>query len=204
MGKRVHIVGAGGHTRSLVNLLSKNKYLICGIYDNNYDEYNEETIMSSKLIGKISNIRIDDLLILSFGDNSIRKKYFYQYKDQLVIENLIHHKTHIESNFKTGISNQFFANAYINSNVIIGDNNIINSGAIVEHEVEIKSHNHISVGSIICGRVKIGNNCFIGAGSTIIDKISICDNVIIGANSVVIKDIDIPGTYVGNPVRRIK
>ncbi len=204
MNNQVHIVGAGGHTRSLINLLSYSDYLINGIYDNNFDEQNEETIMSSRLIGKISNIKIEDLLVLSYGDNGIREKYFYQYKDQLITENLIHPKTHIENNFKFGISNQIFANVYINSNIVIGDNNIVNTGAIIEHEVEIENHNHISVGSIICGRVKIGNNCFIGAGSTIIDKISICDNVIIGANSVVIKDIDMPGTYVGNPVRRIK
>ena len=204
MNNQVHIVGAGGHTRSLINLLTSNDYIINGIYDNNYDEQNNETIMSSRLIGKISNIGINDLLVLSFGDNSIREKHFHQLKNQLVSKNLLHYKALIESHFKSGISNQIFANVYINSNVVIGDNNIINTGAIIEHEVEIKSHNHISVGSIICGRVKIGNNCFIGAGSTVIDKISICDNVIIGANSVVIKEIDMPGTYVGNPVRRIK
>jgi len=28
--------------------------------------------------------------------------------------------------------------------------------------------------------------------------------VIIGANSTVVKNIDLPGTYVGNPIRRIK
>ena len=52
--------------------------------------------------------------------------------------------------------------------------------------------------------MKIGNRCFIGAGATVIDKISICDDVIIGANAAVINNIDSPGTYVGNPVRKIK
>jgi len=36
------------------------------------------------------------------------------------------------------------------------------------------------------------------------DKLSICDNTIVGAGSVVIRDINDPGTYVGNPARRIK
>ena len=43
----------------------------------------------------------------------------------------------------------------------------------------------------------------IGANSTIIDKISICSDVIIGAGSLVICNINIPGTYVGNPVRKV-
>jgi acetyltransferase-like isoleucine patch superfamily enzyme len=46
--------------------------------------------------------------------------------------------------------------------------------------------------------------CLIGAGAVILDKLSICNNVIIGAGSVVIRDINDAGTYVGNPIRRIK
>ena len=63
---------------------------------------------------------------------------------------------------------------------------------------------YISIGASLMGRTIIGNNCFIGAGATIIDNIKITDNVIIGANSLVINDISYPGTYVGNPVRKIK
>ena len=44
----------------------------------------------------------------------------------------------------------------------------------------------------------------IGAGAIIIERLSICDNVIIGAGSLVRKDIDEPGTYVGNPLIKIK
>ena len=66
------------------------------------------------------------------------------------------------------------------------------------------SHNHVSIGAKICGRVTIGNMCLIGAGAVIIDKLSICDNVTIGAGAVVIRDIENAGTYVGNPLRKIK
>ena len=49
----------------------------------------------------------------------------------------------------------------------------------------------------------IGNNVKIFTSSIILGGISVCDNTYIGANSLVIKTIDEPGTYVGNPVRRI-
>ena len=49
----------------------------------------------------------------------------------------------------------------------------------------------------------IGNNVSIGSNVTIL-PVHICDNVVVGAGSVVIKDILEPGTYAGNPARKIR
>lgn len=201
----ISVIGAGGHTRSALNLLkSKYKDSDILIYDNTYDPANDEFIMNIKLSGDISHIDKGSKIFLSVGDNTRREKLFDLYKDQILKDNLFHEISFCEKEIKFGISNQIYANSYINSDVKIGDNNIINSGAIIEHEVNIGNHNHIAVGAKICGRVTIGDRCMIGANSTIIDKVTICDDVIIGAGSVVIKDITTKGTYVGIPARRIK
>jgi acetyltransferase-like isoleucine patch superfamily enzyme len=50
---------------------------------------------------------------------------------------------------------------------------------------------------------RIGRKVYIGSNSTIL-PVSICDDVVIGAGSVVTRDITEPGTYVGNPARRLK
>ena len=204
MNNKVFILGAGGHTRSLINLLEYNNYVIRGIYDDNFNTNKEEIINTYKVLGKLQGLREDSSAVLSFGENQKRKQLFLQLKNQVLKDNLIHPKAQIENYFTPGYSNQIFANVTINSNVSLGVNNIINTGSILEHEVKIGDHNHISVGAIICGRVTIGNGCFIGAGATIIDKLSVTDDVIIGANSAVIKNIDEPGTYVGCPARRVK
>lgn len=49
----------------------------------------------------------------------------------------------------------------------------------------------------------IGNHVSIGSNATIL-PVTICDNVVIGAGAVVTKNIDEPGTYVGNPARKLK
>ena len=49
----------------------------------------------------------------------------------------------------------------------------------------------------------IGNYVSIGSNATIL-PVSICDHVVIGAGAVVTEDITEPGTYVGNPAKRIK
>ena len=204
MNEKVFILGAGGHTRSLMALLAHNNILPEGIYDDSFDPEIVEIIHKTAVKGKIAQLPEVGKIIISYGDLKQRARLYKAYKERIMKENLIHPSAIIEINTELGEANQIFGNVIINAYSIIGKNNIINTGCIIEHENEIGDNCHISIGSVLGGRVKIGDRCFIGAGATVIDKISICDDVILGANATVINDIDSPGTYVGNPVRKIK
>ncbi|MDC3291395.1 N-acetyltransferase [Euryarchaeota archaeon] len=48
----------------------------------------------------------------------------------------------------------------------------------------------------------LGDRVSIGTNATIM-PVTICDDVVIGAGSVVTKDITEPGTYAGNPARKM-
>jgi len=202
---RLAVIGAGGHTRSLINLL------LCrfdsdeiSIFDDSFKKETDEKILSCSVYGKISHIDSRFQVVVSIGDNQRRKHYFLKFQKQIFKENLFHKSSMVEQSARLGVSNQVFANSYINSLACIGSNNIINSSSIIEHDCIIGSHNHISVGAIVCGKSHIGNGCFIGAGAIINNHIAIGDNVLIGSGSVVTKDIVNPGVYVGVPARRIK
>jgi acetyltransferase-like isoleucine patch superfamily enzyme len=51
-------------------------------------------------------------------------------------------------------------------------------------------------------KTTVGDNVSIGSNATIL-PVEICNNVIIGAGAVVTKNIVEPGTYAGNPARKI-
>lgn len=202
---QIFILGAGGHTRSSINLLKQRfSDFSFFIFDDSFNDKTEESIHNIKVSGHILDIKDEGFVFLSIGDNKVREKYFIDFEERLITENLFHASAIVEKYLKIGKANQIYANAYINSYVEIGDNNIINSAAILEHEVKIGNHNHISVGAKLCGRVKISDRCFIGSGAVVIDKIHICDDVVIGAGAVVIHSITESGTYVGNPARKIR
>lgn len=48
------------------------------------------------------------------------------------------------------------------------------------------------------------NYCFKGSNTVIANNVNICDHVIIAAGSQVYKDINTPGVYIGNPLKKIK
>jgi len=202
--KTVAVIGAGGHSRSLINLLELNKIEITGVYDDSYKPFKKELINSYCILGKVRDIPNKSTVVLAIGDNEKRRRAFLKFKKRIFQKDLIHPRAVIEKRVITYGFNQVFSGVYLNSNVVMGYNNILNTNSILEHEVNIGNHNHISVNVVLCGRVRIGDHCFIGAGAVIIDGIKICNNVTIGANAVVVQDIETAGVYVGNPVKKIK
>lgn len=91
----------------------------------------------------------------------------------------------------------------ITTNVEIGRHVIVNINCTVGHDSVIGDFSTLSPGVHVSGNVNIGRRCYVGTGAAIREKINICDDVVIGANAVVVKDITEPGTYVGNPLRKL-
>ena len=52
-------------------------------------------------------------------------------------------------------------------------------------------------------KTRIEDNVIIGSNATIL-PVNICSNVVIGAGSVVTKNINIKGTYAGNPAKLLR
>jgi sugar O-acyltransferase (sialic acid O-acetyltransferase NeuD family) len=197
----VVIVGAGGHTRTLINILELQGIQIEGIYDEVIRSEGEQILGYS--VKPLAEIPKELAVIVSKGDVEGKVKYSNLYLNRIVAENLIHPKANIESTL-LGTANQISSNCYITPTAKIGSHNVIYSGTIIEHESIIGDYSIVTVNVSICGRSKIGNNCFIGAGAVVLPNVSICDHAIIGAGAVVTKDILSPGTYVGAPAKLIQ
>jgi sugar O-acyltransferase (sialic acid O-acetyltransferase NeuD family) len=92
----------------------------------------------------------------------------------------------------------------VNSGTGIGRACILNTCSTVEHDCLIGENVHIAPGVTLSGGVTIGDNCMIGTGANVIQSISICAGCLIGAGSTVVKNISVPGTYAGNPAKKIR
>ena len=97
-----------------------------------------------------------------------------------------------------------FDGAVMNSGTVADRLCIFNTNSTIEHDCRIGENVHVAPGAIVSGGVTIGPNCLIGAGATLVHGITICAHCLIGAGSTVIDDLVVPGTYAGNPARRIR
>lgn len=209
MNRKIIIIGAGGHSKVITDIIEKSKDIVLGFLDDNKEK--DEIIIKEKqykVIGKIDEcVKIqeenkDIQFVIGIGDNKTRKNIANRYNN-LKYYTAIHPSSQIALDVAIGEGTVIMANTSLNTSAKIGKHCIINTAAVIEHDNEINDYVHISPNATLCGTVKIGELTHIGAGATIKNNISICNNCIIGVGAVVVKNIEVCGTYIGTPAKKI-
>jgi acetyltransferase-like isoleucine patch superfamily enzyme len=148
----------------------------------------------SKPVLKYSGIR--DVL---FGENVVVVEPVNLYECRIGDNSFIGPFTEIQKGVSIGNNCKVQSHSFICELVTIGDNCFIGHGVMFVNDL---MQSGPSGDKTKWKPTLIGDNVSIGSNATIL-PVSICDNVVIGAGTVVTKDIDEPGTYAGNPAKKI-
>lgn len=202
MKDNILLLGAGGHGLVLAEIAKSRGYKkICFLDDQLDKKYPYE------IIGKINDYPFfikDFDFFVSIGINEIRKKIFTKILySNCTLVNLIHPTAIVAESVNLSKGIAIMPNAVINSMSKIGLGSIVNTSASIDHESVVGDFVHISPGCCIAGKVTICDMSWLGIGCNVINGITICENCIIGGGTTVIESINMPGTYVGTPIRRI-
>jgi acetyltransferase EpsM len=192
----MYLYGASGHCKVVIDIIQKsNLDTIEYIID---DNPNIDVIDSIPVILRPNNdLFIDKSLIITIGNNKIRKKIALQIATNYIVA--IHPNSIIASNVSLGRGSVIMAGAILNSEVIIGEHCIINSGAVVDHDCVLLDFVHISPNVSLAGNVTIGEGTHVGIGAVIIQGVKIGNWVTIGAGAIIINDVPDYAVIVGNP-----
>ena len=205
------ILGAGGHTKVLIDTLQTQLVNLLGITDPDPNKFGQNilgvpVIGDDDSISKYNNKSIFLVNGIGIIDNSnIRCQVFHCFnKRGYSFISVVHDSAIISPNTELSEGVQIMAGAVIQPSCIIGVNSIINSGARIDHDTVIGSHVHVAPGVTISGGVIIGDGALIGAGATIIQGIKIGTHTIVAAGAVVIKDVPDKVTVMGVPARVVE
>ena len=210
-GKRVLILGAGGHGRVVLDiLLQDSRHRPVGFLDNN------PAILGRRVDGLPVYGSIDELerfhaelniagVIIAIGDNGTRRG-LARHVDAAGIEliNAIHPSATLATTATLGRNVVICAGSVVCDQCQVGSSVILNTGCIIDYQTMIGEGSHICPGVRIGGRAKVESGAFIGIGATVIPNITLGCECIIGAGSVVIEDVASLCTVVGVPARSVK
>ncbi|MEG1107057.1 MAG: acetyltransferase [Eubacterium sp.] len=207
--KKLILVGAGGHTKSIIDSIqSAKKYEIIGIIDKTIEDEKKE-------IGIIPIIGSDEMLfdlyhqqgivnafvsVGSIGNTTIRERLQAQLKRiGFKMPNIIDPTAVISQ--KMSLTEGIFVGkgVIVNTDCVVEPMAILNTGSVIEHDCHIGRFSHISPGATLCGNVSIGDFTHVGANATIIQGVKVGQRSLIGAGSVVIHDVDDGQKIAGNP-----
>lgn len=189
------LYGAGGHAKVIMDILEAAGDGVTAVWDDA-----EKPPMRGFRIEKPPLVMpAREEIIISVGNNRIRKKIAAALSRNIVFGRGIHPRSIIAASVVTGPGTVVMAGAVMNADSTAGDHCIINTNAVVEHDCVLEDYVHVSPGAILCGGVFIGEGTHVGAGAVVIPGVRIGRWCTIGAGAVVIRDIPDHTTAVGNP-----
>ncbi len=204
------VIGAGGHGRVCAEIAEQSGRFSSVVYSDS------ASLKGSTVLGMPVAYSDDEVLVLDGkavrlflgvgqtrgGDR--RAELFKRFSDEgfrfAVLQSA---SAHVAASAELSDATLVGHMAVVNTGARVGRNCIINSHALVEHDAVIADHVHVSTGAIVNGECSVGARCMIGSHATMNHGISICDDVVIGAGAVVVRSIELRGTYVGVPARRL-
>ena len=204
------VIGGGGHAKVVMSVLKKSGYNVAGYTD----RADRGLILGTPYLGN-DGVLADFIrtyagckAIIGVGkvDDSQRRLNLQNQSSALGFDFPVIRSPHaiVKELVLLGPGTVVLDGAVVNSGAQIGEACILNTNSTVEHDCWIGKNVHIAPGATLSGGVSIGDNCLIGVGANIVQSVSVCGGCLIGAGSTVVKDITVPGTYVGNPTKRIR
>ncbi|MCI9098360.1 MAG: acetyltransferase [Lachnospiraceae bacterium] len=210
MGKKILLIGGGGHCRSVLDsLISLDDYDKIGIID--FDK--SSCALDISVVGTdddLPNLRKNGwtdafITVGSLGSTQLRRKLYQKVKKLDYNIPTIIDPTAIIARKVILTEGAFVGKrGVVNSGSMVGACAIINTGAILEHDCKIGDFSHISPGTILCGQVVVDKDSHVGAGSVVKQGITIGKNALLGIGSVVVKNIPDDTKAYGNPCRVVE
>lgn len=206
MADRLIVLGSGGHAKVVIEAALARREREIIILDDSAAA-TDRSIFGIGISGdrtRLADLR-DSPVALGIGDNRGRGELIDWLRSVgHSLETIVHPSAFVATSVKMGEGVFVSAGATVIAEARIGDGVIVNTGASVDHDCVIGEAAHIAPGVHLCGNVRIGARTLVGVGSSVRPGLTVCDDVVLGAGSVVVRDIVEPGTFAGNPARRLR
>lgn len=141
--KKVIIIGAGGHSKVITDIVAKSADKVEGFFDN---VRKEKSFLGYPILSDGSDYMKykDCYFIIAIGNSKARERIFENMKN-VKWYTAIHPRASISSiDVSIGLGTVVMANAVINTGTVIGKHCIINSSSVVEHDNKIDDYVHVS------------------------------------------------------------
>lgn len=197
---KIRLFGASGHGKVIKETIESEGNKVIAFLDDK-PKCND---LSGILVFRTDEMNSfsDEKIIVSVGDNAIRKKICKRLNTDF--GKTIHSSAVISNSSSINDGTVVMAGAIINADTKIGKHCIINTNSVIEHDCVIEDYVHISPNATITGNTYIGEGTHVGAGAIIIPNLKIGKWGTIGAGAVIIKDVPDYAVVVGNPGKIIK
>lgn len=200
------IIGGGGHTRVLIDVLLGMHAKIEGIVTQ------EEVLVGQSILGvpvlvvekdfKSDPARV--LLVNGVGNRARGNGSGLRVRESIQMRfaqlgfrfaSVISPQAIISAHAELAEGVQLLHGAILQAGASIHTHAILNTGAVVEHDCAVGAFSHIAPAAVLCGGVQIGKYVHVGANATVVQQLHVGDSAVVGAGVRVARNVA-PGEVV--------
>jgi sugar O-acyltransferase (sialic acid O-acetyltransferase NeuD family) len=169
--RRLIIIGAGGHARSIADIvLEQGEYSLVGFVDDAYPDL--ESVWEFPILGKVDTAAgfrgMAECAFVAIGNNRVRESLFQVLADtRFELPNIVHPRAIVSSRAILGRGVAIMAGAVVGTEAMLGDGAIVNASAVVDHHARVENFGHLGVNAAMAGGSKLGLGAWMQAGSAI-------------------------------------
>lgn len=171
MSKRVIVIGAGGHGRSVADailLIGQDK--LVGFVDDGADA--NAKVWSYPILGTTDSLQslraLGDAVVVAIGNNAVREKLHARVRDAgFELLTVIHPTALVSPRAMLGAGCAVMAGAVVGTEAQLGEGVIINCGATVDHHCRVEAFGHLGVNACMAGGSVLEHGAWMQAGSAL-------------------------------------
>lgn len=190
MKKRLLIIGAGGHGRSVAEaaLLGQDYALTAFLDDAAKPQQHHlwgcsvwgTTTMLADCRGRI------DAVIVAIGNNALREVLHQQVHARgMMLATVVHPAAVVSPTATMGEGCAIMAGAIVGTGAQLGEGAIVNCGAVVDHDCVVESFGHLGVHAGMAGGSVLGRSAWMPVGSALAYGVKIPAGRVLRAGEVV-------------------
>lgn len=206
-GRRLLVVGAGGHAKVVIEVARAAGWTPIAAVD----PHRKGDVLGVPVQGTDDDIAAlwasgtIDSVVIAIGDNRLRQTLATRARALgCQTASLVHPAAQLSPTARTGEGVVVMAGAIVNADVTIGHDCIVNTGAVVEHDCVLADGVHAAPRSVMGGSCRIGRATLFGIGATARPGTTIGAYAIVAAGAVVVSDVPDHAEVAGVPARPLR
>lgn len=169
--KRLLIIGAGGHGRSVAEaVLASGELIVAGFLDDLFPEL--KSVWDIPVLGRVADFakwrEAADFTFVAIGNNALRRRVTCGLQAAgFALVTVVHPRAIISPTAVIGAGTAIMAGAIIGTEACLGDGVIVNCAAVVDHHCRVGDFGHLGVNASMAGGAVLGEAAWMQAGSAL-------------------------------------
>ncbi len=197
------VLGAGGHARSVVDVLERAGHTVVAVTGQTAGQPWHVDVLADD-DAALSLIERDGLhACVAVGSNAARARLVADLVARGVsAPPVVASTATVSPRSRLGAGTVVLEHAHVGPAAVLGDGVIVNTAAVVEHDCAVGHAAHVAPGAVLLGAASVGEATLVGSGARVLPGVAVGARVTVGSGAVVMAPVADGQTVVGVPATR--